>query len=161
MPLHRRDWLLAFLAAAPTGAGAPIQTIEQSRPLDPIRIMKGMFLFQNEAAAGAASPLAGAPYDFEPYAYGPFTAAIYHDLNELRVLSYVKADAVMDRTYAKWSVTPAGLAQVTAKFGEIQPDRLDRLRYAKQIVSTRGFASLLRYVYSRHPDYATESVAKL
>jgi hypothetical protein len=51
MALQRRDWLLAFLAAAPTGAGAPIQTIEQSRPLDPIRIMKGMFLFQNEDTA--------------------------------------------------------------------------------------------------------------
>jgi hypothetical protein len=161
MPLQRRDWLLTFLAATPAGPGAPLQTIEQSRPLDPIRIMKGMFLFQNEDAAGAASPLVGAPYDFEPYAYGPFTAAVYHDLNELRVLGYVKAEPVLDRTYARWSVTPAGLAQAAAKFGEIPPQRLERLRHAKRVVSSHGFASLLRYVYSRHPEYATESVAKL
>jgi hypothetical protein len=36
-----------------------------------------------------------------------------------------------------------------------------RLQRAKHIVSGRGFADLLRYVYSRHPAYATESVAKL
>jgi hypothetical protein len=123
--------------------------------------MKGMFLFQNEDTAGAAAPLADAPYDFEPYAYGPFTAAIYHDLNELRVLGYVRADTVSGRTYARWSVTPTGLAQVGAKVAEIPALWMARLQRAKHIVSGRGFADLLRYVYSRHPAYATESVAKL
>ena len=161
MALRRRDWLLAFMAATPAAAPQPIQTPEQSKSLDPIRIMKGMFLFQHEDPSGAADQLAGAPYDFEPYAYGPFTAAIYHDLNELGGLGYVKADPVADRTYARWSVTSTGLAHASVKVEEISPERLERLRHAKHVVSSRGFAALLRYVYSRHPAYATESVAKL
>ena len=161
MPLQRRDWLLAFLAAAPSGPTAPIMLSAESPVLDPIRVMKGMFLFQNEDAPGVVSPLPAAPYEFEAYAYGPFTAAIYHDLNELRALGLVHSTPVPGRTYSRWSITESGIALAAAKLEEIPPERLRRLRHAKQIVLGKGFAQLLRYVYQRHPAYATESVAKL
>ncbi len=161
MVMQRRDWLLVFLAAAPTGPTAPIQPPAASPVLDPIRVMKGMFLFQNEDAPDAVSPLPAAPYEFEAYAYGPFTAAIYHDLNELRALGFVQSTPVLGRTYSRWSITESGAALAEAKVEEISPERLRRLRHAKQIVLSKGFSELLRYVYQRHPEYATESVAKL
>lgn len=161
MALHRRDWLLVFLASAPTGPIAPLQPAVASPVLDPIRVMKGMFLFQNEDAPDVVSPLPAAPYEFEAYAYGPFTAAIYHDLNELRSLGLVQSEPVAGRTYSRWSITESGAALAEAKVDEIPADRLRRLRHAKEIVLGKGFAALLRYVYQRHPQYATESVAKL
>jgi hypothetical protein len=123
--------------------------------------MKGLFLFQNEDAPDVVSPLPAAPYEFEAYAYGPFTAAIYHDLNELERLGFVQSKPVFGRTYSRWSITESGVALAQAKVEEISAERLRRLRHAKQIVLSKGFAALLRYVYQRHPDYATESVAKL
>jgi hypothetical protein len=161
MPLRRRDWLLAFLAVAPTGTGPIVQAAAESPALDPIRVMKGMFLFQNEDSPDVVSPLPAPPYEFEAYAYGPFTAAIYHDLNELRSLGLVQAEPVAGRTYTRWSTTESGTAFAEAEVEEIPVDRLRRLRHAKQIVLSKGFAELLRYVYQRHPEYATESVAKL
>ncbi len=161
MPLQRRDWLLTFLAVTPTGTAPTVQPAAESPVLDPIRVMKGMFLFQNEDAPDAVLPLLAAPYEFEAYAYGPFTAAIYHDLNELRALRLVQSTPVHGRTYSRWSITESGAALAVAKVEEIPPERLRRLRHAKQIVLSKGFAELLRYVYQRHPEYATESVAKL
>src|SRR5260370_38775420 len=110
MPWQRRDWLLVVLASAPTGPTAPIQPAVASPVLDPIRVMKGMFLFQNEDAPDAVSPLPAAPYEFEAYAYGPFTAAIYHDLNELRALGFVQSTPVLGRPYSRWSITGSGAA---------------------------------------------------
>lgn len=161
MPLQRRDWLLAFLAVAPAGAAPTMQPAEASPALDPIRVMKGLFLFQNEDAPDVVSPLPEGPYEFEAYAYGPFTAAIYHDLNELVTLGLLQSKPVFGRTYSRWSITERGAALAQAKVQEIAAERLRRLRHAKQIVLSKGFAELLRYVYERHPEYATESVVKL
>src|SRR6266567_3266009 len=108
MPLRRRDWLLAFLAVTPTGPGPTIQTAGESLALDPIRVMKGMFLFQNEDTPDVVSPLPAPPYEFEAYAYGPFTAAIYHDLNELRSLGLLRSLPVLGRTYSRWLITESG-----------------------------------------------------
>jgi hypothetical protein len=161
MALQRRDWLLTFLAVAPTGAAPTMQPAAESPALDPIRVMKGLFLFQNEDAPDVVSPLPTPPYDFEAYAYGPFTAAIYHDLNELHSLGLVQSKPVAGRTYSRWLITESGAALAAAKVEEVPAERLRRLRHAKQIVLNKGFAALLRYVYQRHPEYATESVAKL
>src|SRR5260370_3271841 len=143
MVMQRRDWLLVFLAAAPTGPTAPIQPPAASPVLDPIRVMKGMFLFQNEDAPDAVSPLPAAPDEFASYAYGPFAAAIYHDLNELRALGFVQSTPVLGRTYSRWSITESGAALAEAKVEEISPERLRRLRHAKQIVLSKGFSELL------------------
>ncbi len=138
-----------------------MQAAAVSPTLDPIRIMKGMFLFQHEDAPDLVSVLHGAPYEFEAYAYGPFTAAIYHDLNELRSLGLVRSEPVPGRTYFRWSLTEDGAMAAADLVNGLPPDRLRRLRHAKQLVLSKGFAALLRYVYQRHPQYATESVAKL
>jgi hypothetical protein len=161
MPLGRSDWLLTFLGVAPTGAAPVVQAAAASPGLDPIRVMKGMFLFQNEDSPDVVSPLPGPPYEFEAYAYGPFTVAIYHDLKELQALGFVQSKPVLGRPYSQWSITENGTALAVAKVEEVPIDRLRRLRHAKQIVLSKGFAELLRYVYKRHPEYATESVAKL
>ena len=65
----REELLLAFLAAG------------QNR-IDPIRVMKGMFIFGQEAPA---EWLQGIPlYEFQPYNWGPFCQDIYRDLDDLR-----------------------------------------------------------------------------
>ena len=67
--IMQRRWelLLLFLG---TGKAA-------NQELDPVRIMKGMFLLEKE---GALEPHS---YDFEPYDYGPFSIALYNDLDLL------------------------------------------------------------------------------
>ena len=65
----RQDWLLSFI----------VGTEHYDSWVDRIRLMKGMFLFQEE---GDAPP--ELDYDFQPYDYGPFTREVYDDLEELK-----------------------------------------------------------------------------
>jgi hypothetical protein len=131
--------------------------------LDPIRIMKGLFLFQHQNSHGEKADFAHPPYVFEPYAYGPFTSSLYTDLDALAAEGYVTRIPLADRNYVLWRLTPDGSARVESVVadGEISPGAMRRLRAAKQIVMTNRFKSLLRYVYARFPEYARESVAKL
>jgi hypothetical protein len=160
--VRRRDWLLAFLAVEPAGQ-AQVLAAGQGAALDPIRVMKGIFLFQNQNPAEQRAPLADAPYEFEPYAYGPFTPTIYSDLDELAAHGLVEKLPIPGRTYARWRLTAPGRVHVAGLLEqrEIPGDALDRLRTAKRLVLTKNFAGLLRHVYARYPEYARESVAQL
>src|SRR2546426_11848870 len=80
----RQELLLTFLAAGP-------------EPMDPIRIVKGMFIFGQEVPRAW---LRGAElYTFEPYNWGPFSSDIYRDLDALRRGDLVEA---LDQLGASW-----------------------------------------------------------
>lgn len=57
--MKKRDWLLLFM-------GLPVPGQPELPALDPVRVMKGMFLLRQQA------PLPpNEAYDFIPYLYGP------------------------------------------------------------------------------------------
>ncbi|MGH7490032.1 MAG: hypothetical protein ACREMY_31160, partial [bacterium] len=55
--LQPADWLLLLLALK-----------DAERPLDPVRLQKGLFLLAEEGGLSGAES-----YRFEPYDYGPFS----------------------------------------------------------------------------------------
>ena len=73
----RTDWLLRFIAG----------TKHYDGWVDRIRIMKGMFLFQE--ATGAVPEL---NYRFQPYDYGPFTPQIYRDIELLERAGHIASN---------------------------------------------------------------------
>jgi len=161
--MQRADWLLLFLAVRPTGA-PELLTPGPGSTLDPIRLQKGLFLFQEQAADETKARLEEPPYDFEPYAYGPFTRSIYADLEELHRRGLIQRLSIEGQSYPRWRLTDSGrqrVEELLTTTGEVSAEELDRLRAAKRMVVTKNFAGLLRYVYSRYPDYARESVARL
>jgi hypothetical protein len=136
--LTKRDVLLAFIAAG-------------ERPLDPVRIMKGMFLTSKEAGLPAALS-----YSFVPYSYGPCAFKIYDDLDALAAENLVEKRDVG----ARWPVYVATVQgkREADRVVDLKPKLNEKVRGFRDFVSTRNFKTLLREVYAKYPSYARNSV---
>ncbi len=145
--MERRQWLLMFL-------GLPTPDHPEGPPLDPVRIMKGMFLLRQR------TPLAkgGEAYDFIPYLYGPCSFEVYGDLDRLVGSGLVAAEQPWGRAWSLYTPTAQGRKEAKRLEAEIDPKTLAILREIKQYVTSTPFRRLLREIYEQYPDYATQSV---
>src|SRR5882757_8195501 len=89
--MHRSDWLILFLAAAP------------GEPLDPVRMQKGLFLLAMEASLDDEER-----YDFEPYSYGPMSRDLYGDVRRLTRERLLDAPPVAGATWRLLRLTATG-----------------------------------------------------
>lgn len=144
-----RDLLLALFAAS-----------EPDEWLDPIRVMKGLFLAQMETGSDPNDrvPMTSPPFRFEPYSYGPFSQGVYRELESLREDGLLQSSPIMGKDYLVWSLTDQGKAAAQLAMAQLGPDGEARVRHARSVVRQHSFDGLLRYVYSRYPDHATRSV---
>ena len=146
--MERQDWLLVYVALPPP-TGAP-------RDLDPIRIMKGMFLFWLEANKELPRF-----YDFEPYHYGPCSFDIYRDLDALEARGLIRRRQAAGQLWSYTEATASGVRRASelAKSGPAHLVRL--LMEQKKLVLSLTFSSLLREVYRREPKFATRSIVSV
>jgi hypothetical protein len=124
--------------------------------LDPVRVMKGLFLLAQKTPSEWL-PRSGT-YDFEPYYYGPFSSAVYTDLESLHDTGLVECAPVPGRSWCTYSLTSHGasIAEETAKLLDHRlVDYAGRLR---SWVSAQTFNDLLTRVYQEYPKYASKSV---
>lgn len=141
-----RDWLLILVAyqGAPSG-------------LDPVRVQKGMFLFARSEGA-----LPAERYEFRAYDYGPMSAMIYRDLDELVATDLVEAHDVPGKNWSRYSATERGRAVAGQRLMSLTADaekaRAQRLFEIKQEISNVSFNDLLENVYSAYPDMAVNSI---
>lgn len=142
--MTRRDWLLLFLDLP----GGPYE-------MDQLRAMKGMFLFNQEAQIAKSET-----YDFSAYSYGPFDSAVYRDLDGL------EADGLLTKRPASgnrriFALTQAGSDHAQQLSVGVAAGVLEQLTEIKRLVTSLSFTDLLRNVYSRYPDYAVRTVARV
>jgi uncharacterized protein (DUF488 family) len=114
------------------------------QPLSPIRFVKFLFLLREESPFRDDSAF----YDFVPYRYGPFSFALYRELNTLRRDGYV-SDSPNKISLA--SRTRAAAREKASELSVSQRETiaevvLDNLRTPRE--------KLLRRVYHRFPWYA-------
>ncbi len=143
MTLTPQDWLLIYLSEC------------ENKPLDPIRIMKGMFLHAQESPI---SPSEG--YAFVPYTYGPFTKNIYQDLDELEHRGLIRRNPRGPRWDYR-ECTVSGLQQATLLRKTASPSALTSIVSIKEKILSLSFNDLLREVYTRYPDFAVNSSAAI
>lgn len=137
--IRQRNWLLLLF----DGEG----------PIDRIRIQKAMFLFAQRSRLKADEK-----YSFEPYHYGPFSFAIYPDLERLIGEGLIRGEEVPWLSSPVYSLTANGRAKVQELIaGSSAPD-VKLLREMRDFVMTRTFDSLLREIYALYPKYAARSV---
>jgi uncharacterized protein len=139
-----RDWLLLLLA------------LEDTRPLDPVRLQKGMFLLAEE---GGIPP--SEQYGFRPYDYGPFSPRIYDDVEALVADGLVELEHAPGYRWSRYTITDIGLAEAQAFVDGMDDHELAAARWladAKVNVLAKPFGELLSYVYERHPESAINSV---
>jgi uncharacterized protein len=142
---HKRDWLLILLALR-----------DSSRPLDPVRLQKGMFLLSQEREIPVDER-----YAFRPYDYGPFSSEIYSDLDELVSQGLVERILAPGYTWSRYRASADGVSTAQKILDELPADQLADVWWLEELkneVLSLDFRSLLRRVYEQHPDYAANSV---
>lgn len=143
--MTRREWLELFIAFE----GAP-------EGLDPVRLQKGMFLFEREADVPPAQK-----YDFRPYNYGPMSSQIYQDLDVLVAGGLVEQVPVRGQSWTLYRSTPAGVErgqQLVLAASSAHPAAVRDLFDIKARVASVSFDDLLTDVYDKYPDMAVKSV---
>jgi len=142
----RQEILLVFL-----GVG-------DAQMIDPIRIMKGIFIFSEEAPDEWIPR--DARYQFKPYNYGPCSFQIYFDLDHLENCGYVTSVEVPTRSWSYYLLSTEGKELVPQLVREMNQSAIRYLERIRDFVSNLSFRLLLEVVYQRYPDYAVNSVFK-
>jgi hypothetical protein len=133
-----KDWLLLLFH----GAG---------KPVDRVRIQKAMFLFAQRSKASDHEK-----YEFEPYDYGPFSAAIYSDLARFEAADLIRREG--SARSPAYSLTTIGREAAGRLAAAVPTERLSYLQQVRAWVLARSFNQLLTDVYDMYPDYAVRSV---
>jgi hypothetical protein len=139
----RSGWLVLLLDRDALGATGPEE-------LDPVRVQKGMFLLSKRGPARGL-------YAFRAYDWGPFSSAIYSDLDALVAQGYLDRQRVPGRTWCTYRVTPSGHEVASGMAQQIGAANVGWLRSAREFLTTRSFAQLLREIYEEYPDFAVNS----
>lgn len=140
----RQDWLLLFLSGAAVGA----QNVEG---LDPVRIQKGMFLVSMRGPVRDV-------YTFRPYNWGPFSSAIYADLEHFEREGLIRGQRVPGQSWKRYETTDKGDDRARMFADTLEPPALAWLAAARDYVASRSFTQLLREIYARYPSYAVNSL---
>ena len=140
--MKRDEWLLLYVAMPIDG---------ETPELDPVRIMKGMFLFTQE------HPGLKRLYGFAPYQYGPFSTDIYRDLDSLVGRGDIRARRVQGYSWSLYSPTTAGSKKLPRLTKDAGAEAVEDLKEVKGLVCSLRFAELLREVYRRYPRYAAKT----
>jgi DNA-binding PadR family transcriptional regulator len=138
--LRPRDWLLLLFDGA-------------ERPLDRVRIQKSLFLFAERSKA-----LGREKYDFVPYHYGPFSFAIYPDLDRLVAEGLLRLEVESTSTSPRYSLTATGVSGVEELRRAAPQERLTLLHSLRDWVTERSFRNLLNDLYRLYPLYAVNSI---
>ena len=139
----RTDWLLLLLSGDALRVPDP-------GPLDPVRVQKGMFLLSKR---GPARDL----YSFRPYNWGPFSPAIYSDLDELEAQGLIEQRRPAGHSWKMCATTPKGDERARAIAADLSDDDVAWMAQTRRFLTTRSFAKLLEDVYDLYPDFATQS----
>lgn len=138
--MTRREQLLTILAA-------------DARPIDPIRIMKSLFLFTQDALKHRL-PAQEELFDFRPLHYGPCAPAVYGELDALDRDGLIHTIDVPGGTWKKYQITPRGAVLAPRD----ESGAAEHLRALRRWAEQLSFSDLLRSVYRLYPDYATNAV---
>ena len=125
----------------------------KGRGLSPVQINKSLFLMKMEAEEFVGSAF----YQFEPYNYGPFCSDIYSDLNDLIENGFMISSPGGMR-FNIYSLTPLGLEKCDELKNNIDERATSFLQETVSWVLRKSFPSLLRAIYSKYPEYKSNSI---
>ena len=129
-----------------------LPTNKKLEMMSPIQIMKALFLFKMELNLSDSEF-----YKFEPYLYGPCSFEVYSDLASLQLQGLADTEP----SFWGWKyyrLTDKGRSIAEKVVREMDKDKLDTLQRVKNIVMSKSFMELLRYVYDKYPEYAKNSI---
>lgn len=142
--MQKQDWLLVYLS---------LPSKSKMDLIDPIRIMKGLFLFKMEFKEEL-----GDFYDYKPYFYGPCSFEIYSDLLSLQLEGLVDRCSQPLSRWSYYRLTEKGQEQASILIKDVSSELLTQLKTIKIKVTSLSFLDLLKEIYREYPEYAQNSV---
>lgn len=139
--MDKRKLVLAALAASATSMHTPVQ------------IQKILFILEKNVSA----ELGGPSFDFKPYDYGPFDAAVYDQLRTLEHEELVTASPTQ-RGWKKYQLTSAGTIAGKAVLAELSPRLSSYILDVSKFVLSLSFAELVSAIYKAYPEMKVNSV---
>jgi len=128
-------------------------------PTDPIRIMKGLFLFTQAVNEGKLSGQEET-FSFSAMSYGPCAPAVYGELQTLVHAGHVREEAVPGQSWSRYSATTNGRREARTIELKTPNEITSFLRELRAWCDAHSFSSLLKAVYEAYPDFAVNSVFK-
>jgi uncharacterized protein YwgA len=135
------------------------------------RLMKLVFLLLKEV--GLEENISD-DSSFEPYKYGPFDSEVYDSIDALKELHVLEENPVEkheteededeDECYdanTTFKLTDFGISKVKELVERAPKEVIDKFVKVKTIYGRMPLVELLHYVYSKYPDYARLSEAKI
>jgi hypothetical protein len=120
-------------------------------PWTPVQVQKMFFLLDERIPRDIEGPR----FDFRPYDYGPFDAAVYHEIGVLRKAGKASVDTDRVRSYR---LTPTGQREGERALQELPKSAQDYIRKLSAWVRALSFPQLVSAVYSEFPEMRAKSV---
>jgi hypothetical protein len=119
----------------------------------PVQVQKLLFLIERQVSRDV---LEGPHFNFQPYHYGPFDAAVYSELEELASRGLVSTDqSSAPRTFG---LTPEGEALGNAALARLPDNIQNFFGRASAFVRMHSFSSLVSAIYKAFPEMRVNSV---
>ncbi len=121
-------------------------------PYSPVQVQKLLFLLDRQIP----TQLNGPHFNFEPYHYGPFDSAVYHQLEHMAKRGLIVIDrSGSPRTFA---LTDEGVAAGTSILGSLASGVSDFIARTSEFVRAQNFSSLVSAIYKAFPEMRQRSV---
>lgn len=142
--IDKKNWTLLAIAAA------------EGKSLSPVQLQKAMFLLGDKLPADVRPDF----YEFEPYHYGPFNAAVYSDAQALAGEGFVTINATGWGKYREYSATHDGLVRASAVAAELPAAVRQYVRDVVEWTRSMSFGKLVSEIYKLYPDMKAKSIFK-
>jgi uncharacterized protein YwgA len=129
-----------------------------SNPIQPVQLQKALFLLSRKTPTAVLGD--EAKYDFKPYDYGPFSAEIYNDVDELEAGGWVSVTRPPWLRYKLYAATEGGLLEAEKRAQEMPSQLVEFLRRLVQYTQSLTFNQLVSSVYEEFPEMKANSVFK-
>ncbi len=139
--MSRDDLVLAALSAAGPGVR-----------FGPAQVQKLFFLLDREIP----DEIGGPRFRFAPYDFGPFDAAVYHEIETLAGAGFALVE--QGGRFRDYSVTDAGFRRGQQALSAMTPRARDFVARAAQWVKAMSFEQLVSAIYQRYPDMKVRSI---
>ncbi len=115
------------------------------KPMPPIQLMKSLFLFTQEKNPKNF-------YKFIPYLYYPCSFEVYTDLNFLENYGFITSH-LSNRGWSFFRIT-----NKSENFLIDNKEIIEKLAKIKESIISKSFIDLLKFVYSKYPDFVKNSI---
>lgn len=127
----------------------------QGAAFSPVQVQKLLFLIERNIADKVDGP----HFNFQPYDYGPFDAAVYGVLDDLADEELIEVLDVPGQSWKRYRLTEAGQIEGGVFFNSINDKNIrNYIETLSSFVLKLTFPQLVSAVYKAYPEMKVNSV---